>query len=697
MATLEKIRSKGGVLVAVVIGLALFAFIMTDLMSSGGSMFNRSMNNVAEINGTSVTIQEFQSKVDEMEEFNKLNRNLSTLSEEEVYMLRDQTWNQLINQTLLNQKYEELGIAVSSDELLDMVAGKNIHPYLLQHPLFANPNTGIYDKEQAVNVLRAKNNDPTLSFYWKVLEEQLINERLFNKYKNLIKKGMIYPSTLVAEETEIRNRMVDFEYVIARFSLISDSLVSISDSEITKFYEQNEKRFKQEASRDIEYITFDVEPTEADRQATLEAVEKMKPDFANPEVDAGQYVNLNSDEMFAGINQKATQFSSELEGFLTSANVNDVYGPYFENESYKVSRVVAINQVPDSVKARHILIQESTPEASAQVADSLLKVLKSGADFADMARKYSKDQGSAINGGDLGWFSEGMMVKPFNDACFQGKKGDLVTVESQFGVHIINIQDQGKPVTKYQVATLARKVTYSSKTYQEVYSNATRFAALNNTAEKFNNAITEENLTKRFGRELRENDRNVGNLESPRELVRWAFESETGSLSPVFEFGDQFVLALLTKTNEEGVMALDLVKPQIERELMNDKKAEQLIEKFNAAISENPSLTAVAEKLNTTVQNAQDITFASYQVPGAGLEPALVSLAVNAPANQISKPIKGNNGVFVVNVTNIEETGADAEATKNELTRNVEMGIDYQLIESIKEGAEITDNRSRFF
>ena len=697
MATLEKIRSKGGVLAAGIIGLALFAFIMTDLMSSGGSMFNRSMNNVAEINGTSISIQEFQNKVNEMEEFNKLNRNLSTLSEEEIYMLRDQTWNQLINQTILGQKYDQLGIAVSSDELLDMVAGKNIHPYLLQHPLFANPNTGVYDKEQALNVLRAKNRDQTLAFYWKVLEEQLINERLFNKYKNLIKKGMFYPSALVAEETEVRNRVVDFDYVIARFSLISDSLISVSESEITKYYEQNEKRFKQEASRDIEYITFDIEPTEADRQATLEAVEKMKIDFANPEVDAAQYVNLNSDEVFSGINQKASQFSTQLEGFLSSANVNDVYGPYLENDSYKVSRVVAINQVPDSVKARHILIQESTPEASAQVADSLLKVLKSGGNFADMARKFSKDQGSAINGGDLGWFREGMMVKPFNDACFQGKKGDLVTAESQYGVHIINIQDQGKPVTKYQVATVARKVTHSSKTYQDVYSSATRFAAQNNTVEKFNNAITQENLTKRFGRDLHENDRNVGNLESPRELVRWAFEAEPGSLSPVFEFGNQFVFALLTKTNEEGVMALNLVKPQIERELINQKKADLLIEKFNTAIKENGSLTAVAEKLNTTMQNAQDITFASYQVPGAGVEPALVSLAVNAPLNQISKPIKGNNGVFVVNVTNIEETVTNAEATKEELTRNVEMGIDYQLIEAIKEGAEITDNRSRFF
>lgn len=696
MATLEKIRSKGVVLV-VVIGLALFAFILSDLMSSGGSMFNQHQNDIADIDGTTVTYQEFMNKVNEMEEFNKLNQNLSTLTEEEVYMLRDQTWNQLINQTLLSKRYEQLGITVTSEEVFDMVAGKNVHPYLLQHPLFANPNTGLYDQSQALNVLRAKNSDPTLSFYWRVMEEQLINERLFNKYKALLKKGMFVPSAWVNEEAEARNRMVDFDYVIARYSLVADSLVSVSNAEISKYYKDNQKLFKQEETRDVEYVTFDIVPTEADQQATLDGITKMMGDFANPEVDAIQFVNINSDEAFLGMNQKPSEFNMALESFLATASVNSVYGPYFEDESYKASQVVAIKQIPDSVKARHILIRENSLEASNKMADSLMNLIKKGANFADIARKHSIDQGSAVNGGDLGWFAEGRMVKPFNDACFEGKKGDIVKVESQFGIHIINIQDQGKTTTKYQVATLARKVTYSSRTYQDVYTRATRFAALNNSAEKFNNAITEENLTKRFGRDLLKNERNVGNLESPRELVRWAFEAKPGTLSPVFEFGDQFVIALLTGAKAEGVMALELVKPQIERELINNKKAELLIERFNKAINENQSLDDVANKMNASVQSAQDVTFASFQVPGAGIEPALVSLAVNAPINQISRPIKGNNGVFVVKVNNVEDIGVDTEITKQELSRNIEMSIDYQLIESLKEGVKITDNRSRFF
>jgi peptidyl-prolyl cis-trans isomerase D len=482
-----------------------------------------------------------------------------------------------------------------------------------------------------------------------------------------------------------------------RWFAISDSTVKISDSDIKKYYNDNEKNFKQEESRDIEYITFEIAPTEADKQATLEAIEKMKIDFSKPEVDAVQFVNLNSDEPFLGLNQKASEFNFGIEGFLANAVVNEVYGPYFEEESYKVSRVVAINQVPDSVKARHILIRQNSLEASNSTADSILNLINKGANFDELARKHSIDQGSALNGGDLGWFTEGRMVKPFNDACFSAKKDDVVKVESQFGIHIINVLELSKTTTKYQLATLARKVTYSSKTYQEIYSNTTKFAALNNSPEKFNKAVTDQNLTKRFGRGLKKNDNNVANLESSRELVRWAFESKVNSLSPVFEFGSQFVVALLTNSNEEGVMSLEMAKPQIERELMNNKKADVIIERFNNAISGESSLSSVAQKMNTTVQNAQNISFGSPQVPGAGVEPALVSLAVNTPANQISKPIKGNNGVFVVKVNKINNVGVQEEMVRQEIARTIDMSIDYQLIEALKENAEITDNRSSFY
>ena len=697
MATLENIRKKGGVIVALVIGLALVAFVLTDLLNSGGSIFRGSQMELANINGTSVSILEYQEMVAEMEEFNKLNRGVGSFTEEETNMLRDQTWNQLVNQTLFKEKYELLGIEVTSDELMDMITGNNIHPYIIQHPLFMDQMTGMYSREQAINFLQNKNSNPTLAFYWRILEEQLINEKLYNKYSNLFKKGMYITNAWVESEVASQSKSVDFDFVMARYTTIPDSTVTIPEAEIKSYYQKNKEQFKQEASRDFEYVTFDIVPTEADKQLVYENVMKMKVDFSNPNIDAVQYAVLNSDEPYFELNQKANELGIQIEEFATTAQIGEVFGPYLENDAYKLARLVAINNIPDSVKARHILIQEMTLEASHQMADSLMALVRRGTDFAVLAIGNSMDQGSAINGGDLGWFTEGMMVKPFNDACFLGKKGDLVKVETQYGVHIIDIQDQTRPVRKYQVATVERKIIYSTKTYQDVYTKATNFRTQYSDASKFNEGVTAENLTKRFGRQVRKNDRNVGTLESPRELVRWAFESKAGTLSTVFEFGDQFVIALLTTVAEEGYSPMETVKPRIERELINNKKAELLITQFNTAIGEGKDLESIATAMNSTVQNAEDINFGSYSVPGAGAEPVLVSLAVNSPVNQLSKPAKGSNGVFIVKVTSEEVNEVEPEIIRSQLASNAGMSVDYRLIEALKKNVKIKDNRSNFY
>jgi len=694
MAVLEKLRNRGGTIIVIAIFTALMAFVLSDLLGPGSSIFGSSKTELANINGTSVSIMEFQGKVTNMEEFNKLNRQ-GSLSEDEAVMIRDQTWNQLLNQILLGEIYNKLGIVVTSVELMDMVTGKNIHTYMTQ--LFNNPETGTYDVEQAKNFLLNKHKDPTAYFYWSVIEDMMINERLQNKFTNLVKKGMYVTNSQVNEEIDSRSKSVDFDFVMVRYATIPDSTIIIEDTEINAYYQENKDQFKQEASRDFEYIVFDVIPSEMDREMVHETTLKMKNEFSKPETNAIQYIQLNSHEPYIDGNFKLDGLSAQIQDFISTAEIDDVYGPYFENDAYKLSRLIDIIMVPDSVKARHILIQEETFEESNHIADSLMVLVKKGVNFAILVLANSKDQGSIYNGGDLGWFTEGQMVKPFNDACFQGKKGDVVKVETQFGIHIIEILEQTKPLKKYQVATLERKLDYSSKTYQETYSKANSFKANNNNATKFDEAVTEQNLTKRFGRQVRENERKVGTLESPRELVKWAFKAKVGEVSPVFEFGNQFVIALLTVVAEEGYSSVETVKQRIERELMNKKKAEMIIEQFNTAKSESNELPVIAEKMNVTVQSASNITFSSYSVPGAGSEPVLVSLAVNSPVNEISKPAKGNNGVFVVKVTTENPSEVQTESVKNQLVSNATSGIDYQMIETIKKNSKVKDFRSKFY
>ncbi|MGQ1890906.1 SurA N-terminal domain-containing protein [Thermophagus sp. OGC60D27] len=697
MATLERIRSKGGVLVAVLIGLALLAFILTDLLSSGTSIFRRAQMMVAEIDGESVSIQDFQARVSEMEEYAKLNSGQSSLEAEMVNRLRDQAWNQMVNEILLNKKYEELGIEVSPAELLDMVTGSRVHPMILQ--LFRNPQTGAFDKEQVIRFLKSKQYDPTANFYWSFVEDQLINDRLYTKYSTLFQKGFYATNQWVESEAEAMSKKVDFNFVVKRLATVPDEEVAVSESEIKAYYNDNKDHFKQSASRDIEYLTFDVEPTEEDRQSTQELILDMKKDFSSPDINPQQFVTNNSDIPFNPLYLKPEALEPEIRDFVLSASEGDVYGPYFENNTYKLTRLVDVAQLPDSVKARHILlrINPQNPDEANQMADSLINLLNNGADFAELARQYSEDQGSAINGGDLGWFQQGQMVPAFNDACFFGKKGDIVKANTNFGLHIIHIQDKGKPTTKYQLATLGREVTYSSKTYQDIYSEATRFAALNNTQEKFNAAVEEQNLVKKYGRNLQKNDRFVGNLESPRQLVKWAFEAEEGDLSPIFEFGDQFVIAVLSNITEEGIMPLSAVRNRIERQLINEKKKEKLIAELKDQKESGKSLEEIANALESEVLTASDVTFNTFQITGAGTEPSLVALALYSPLNEVSEPAAGNNGVYLVQVTNKEESETDKEQIKLQIKSLLNQKVSYQLLPTIRDKAEIIDNRSNFY
>jgi peptidyl-prolyl cis-trans isomerase D len=696
MATLEKIRNKAGILVAIFIGFALIAFVLTDLLNSGSSLFQKAGQDVAEINGNSVTIQEFYALLNQHEEFAKLQSGRASLEEREIYQIHDQAWRELIIQTIMKEKYDELGLNITSAELLNMVTGSNVHPRIRQ--IFTNPQTGIFDKAQLIGFLQRKKNDPNANFFWNYNEKQIITERTNAKYTNLLKKGMYVTSQQAELEAKAKGREVNFDFIVQRYNTISDSAVTVSDAEIKDYYNKHIDNYKQEATRDIEYVTFEVLPSEEDRIMTEEWVANNKETFADPATDAVQYVKMNSDGDYDERNLKISQLSLQLQGFVEGANEGDVYGPYLENEAYKLTRVVSIKQLPDSVKARHILIRATAdPAATLAKADSLMKLINNGADFATLARENSEDPGSAINGGDLGWFAEGMMVKPFNDACFNGKRGDVVKVETQFGVHIINIQQLGNTVAKYNLATLERNIAHSSKTYQEIYSQATKFAALNNSPEKFNEAIETDNLTKRYGRGIRANDRNVGALQSPRQLVRWAFENEVGSMSPIYEFGNEFVIAVLTDEKEAGKTPLAMVSNQIKRDLLKEKKADKIIAEITSKQQANGSLSSLAENLNTTVQTAEGITFADQQVTGAGIEPALVALALSADMNTVSVPIAGNNGVFVVRVTSESDVNVDVEEEKRALVQANNFKVDYRTFEAIQNKAEVEDNRINFF
>ncbi|NCP45638.1 MAG: peptidylprolyl isomerase, partial [Flavobacteriales bacterium] len=392
-------------------------------------------------------------------------------------------------------------------------------------------------------------------------------------------------------------------------------------------------------------------------------------------------------------------FPFEIDSAFFHAEKGAIFGPFAENNTYAVAKLVDIKFVPDSVKARHILINTATPGDSTGYfkLDSLKTLIKKGAKFDQLAKDNSDDVGSAVEGGDLGWFTEGTMVKPFNDACFNGKKGDLVIVESQFGFHLIEIIAQGEQVKKVKLAKLALNVAPSSETYDKIFAEVSKFYAENNNSETFTSTVSKENSNykKMIADNIKVSDRKINGLGDARELVRWAFNAEKGAISDPLQFDNTYVVAHLAEIKEDGFASLEQIKIEIEMEARKKKKAEQISKEMEGILN----IEDLAEKIGVPVSTTSNVNFAAYSIPGLGQEPKVIGVISTIPAGKISsKPIEGNTGVFVVlveNVTPAPET-TDYSMTKQELNSQY-ASISSGILEALKEKFGIVDQRYKFY
>lgn len=699
MATLEKIRNRAGVLVAVVIGLALFAFILGDILGSGPSLFTDSQFEIAEIAGKSVPYQSFQERVDEISEIYMLNTGESALDSETYESILEQAWQQLLREIILGQEYDRLGIDVSPEEMFDMVQGSNVHPYVRQ--LFTDPSTGTFSQSAVIQFLRSMSQDPSgqQRDYWLYVEKEIAQERKQTKYNNLIRKGLYVTPLEVNAGWEENNKSVNFDFIVQRYDAVDDSLVEVSSAEIRRYYRQNKETYKQTASRDIEYVTFDITPSEEDDRLAQEWIEEIEDEFA--EVDElRQFINLNSDIPFDERNYSYEELPENIADSMFDASPGDIYGPYFEDNSYRLSRLAAINFMPDSVRAKHILIQPNQIDyqQAESLADSLLGALQAGEDFETVAMQYSDDTGSRFDGGNLGWFSEGMMVPEFSNAAFEAARGEYFIVETQFGFHIVQVTDRSREVKKVQVATLAREVTPSSATYQNIYSEANRFAGSNDTYDEFSEAAAEEGLPVRMADNILINDKQIPGLASAREIIRWTFEADENSVSPIFEIDDKFIVAALTEVRTEGYQSQDEVSNEIEGILTREKKGEIIKSRIAELKEESTGIYSLATALDTDVEEATNVRFTSLSVPGAGIEPRLIATAHSVEENVLSDPVAGENGVYVLEVTSVDiPEEKDLEMERTRLANNKRSRVNIEAFEALREKAGVKDNRHQFF
>ncbi len=731
MSVLESLRKRSGLLVGIV-GLALLAFVLTGVFQSGNSMFGGQDNKVGEIAGKSIDYKEFKTKVDEAVENQKRSANKASLDPQEVDNIVQQVWNQKINELVLENEYKRLGIAVSDEELYDLMVD-HPHSALLRNlsdpqtgkvaPMFADPKTGAVSPAKIREF--TKNMTDEQEQQWAQLEKYIRQVRIAEKYNSLIKSGL-YVTTAVAKYNYIaKNSTISVKYAMKNYNSIVDSTLKPTEAELNDYYKAHQNEFKQEASRTMEYVAFNIVPSDEDIKETKKEMGEIAADFKarKPEEDSIFVISQSASREFDMTFHTKGTLSPEIDSIMFKSDVGTVVGPYEEGGVLKIAKLEAVKNAADSAKVRHILIAyansgaspdiKRSQEEAKKIADSLLVILKKSHDkFPEFVEKNSDDNGKKMppnkkegeyfpgKGGDYGWMNANSgFVEPFKNAGLDGKKGDLKLVESQFGYHIIEVLDVKGSQKKVQVAIIDKKIEPSSRTLQSIFVHASEFAGKNTSEELFQKAVAEDKtLSKRIADNVKENDRTIPGVESPRSLIKWLYENKKGTVSEPMEFGNKFIVAVVTDIKEKGIATMEQVKDDLTARVVKYKKGVQLAKEFETALAGNTSIDVVANKLNTPVQQADNVNFANNALPGLSDEPSLIGNICAQKPQTLGKAIVGNEGVFIAYVVSKTDAPAQKDYSAEQKTElgQIESRVDYEVYEALKDNANIKEHFIKF-
>ncbi len=689
MATLNTLRTKGGVIVSIVIGIALLAFLLGDLSSANGMLTSRKMR-VGEINGTHIGYLEYTNLVDHLTAVQQALTGKDALTNEEQEQVRQMAWDQLINQYAFNPGFQDMGLVISEAEQIDMVDGAYLSPVI--NSVFVNPNTGMFDPTLLRNFVANLSQDASgrSAMIWDYLKDQMSRQREMSKYMDLIAKGIFVTDLEVQQAVANANTDNSINYIQRSYDLIADSLIAVSENEVREYYDKHARLFRQSATRDIEYVVFDVLPSEQDYADAAKYVDQMASEFEASETPL-QYAILNSQEQPSQVYLGENQLPGNLAGYAFGPNADKLYGPVLESDTYTIARVVDTKMIPDSIGARHILL----PADSTALADSLEKVLKAGADFATVARQYSIDPQAAQQGGDLGIFPPEQMIPEFSQAALAVGKGEFFRVTTPYGIHLGQVTYKSTPVKKVQLATITYKVEPSEMTQQTIYGNVSKFISeAAGSYENFQKATTDNALAKRVAR-IRNTDREVNGMSNSREVVRWAFNAKEGEVSPIVEVDGNYVVAALDAATEDGNTPIDQVSQEIATVIRHEKKGQMLADSLRGG----SSLEEMASRTGAEIKQASGIEFNSFYIEGIGVEPTLIGAVTAVAPEQLSKPVIGTQGVYLFDVTSREEvptTTPESEKVRLQASASSYIG-ERRVSQALFEGAKVIDKRVKFF
>lgn len=694
MAILQKTREKAGMAVSIIIALALLSFIIDPQTLETAFNAMSSRNDVGVINGKTISYLDFQQDVDKFTTINEMVTGSSAQSEQQQEQVRNAAWQSLLDRYLFVKNAKAAGIRVGEEEMKDLLAGDMVSPVVSQNPAFMDEN-GNFSKDALQNLINNISQDQTgrLKEYWNYIQNTVYTQQFYAKYGSLFTNSNFQNPLMLRRAIAENNNTTNVDFVmVPNYGM--DTTVKVSGDEIRKYYESHKNMFKQNASRDMEYVVFEVKPSEADINATNEAMGKVYDEFSTTD-NMKSFLARNSEK---GLNEywyKAGELSTVNSGIseFVDANAQGTSPIVSDNNVFYAARIMATAQIPDSVYVRHILLQGATETK----ADSLLNVLVKGENFSNVAASYSADTRSAADGeqGNVGWMTQTYMIPGF-ESVLTAQVGKPYIVKTQYGTHIVEVAKRTAPVAKKQVAILEKTALASGETFNSYYAQASKFSKI--AAGKYNNYKAAVDSMGLYSHPMKvtEATSSYGSISQAKEVTRWVFDNKVGKVSEIITVNNNYLfVATVTGIHKEGIAKIDEVKEAIRQQLYAQKASEKAAAEIAQKIQGISDLQAIADTLHSSVSTGVDVRFAS--LAGQGLDPKFIGAASVAPEGKICGPVAGTIGTYIFKV-NSRDTGSfytedDARNAATQMNNyTTQMILPVMMMES-----DVRDHRARFY
>ena len=677
MASLNTLRTKFGIVLSIVIAGALLAFILSLKTEMG---FSGNDPRVGVIDGEKINYSEYYNQCEQV----KAQSGAQESNEQQSAMLANAAWQALIGKYVLTPGFDKMGLRVTEPERMSMVSGQ--HPSQAFYNAFADPRTGEYNVAAVHQFLSEAEANAQAQQAWAQLNEQARMEREVAKFLGLIKGGVYVNSLEVANGVNSANNTYAGKWAGKKYSAVPDSLIQLKSSDIKAYYNSHKNMFKQTPSRALSYVVFEVSPTDDDMLALEKSVAEVGAQFAATE-ELKSFVRANRNGKIADNYVSAKQLSEEeAKALLDGAT----YGPVLKNNEWTMARALDTKIVPDSMGIRHIVL----PYTQEALADSLLTVLKGGADFAQVAAQYSVYDATAANGGEVGVMPFSAFSGEFAAALANAKTGDIVKIASGDAIQLMQVYRADKPSKHVQVASITYPVEASAATRRDIHNQAGTFSVnAKGSVEAFNDAASAAAVTPRIA-SLAQGERTIRGLEDSRDVARWAYGAEVGDVSEIFPVGKDYVIAMLTEIDDNEFAPLEKVSAQIRAQVLRDKKYDYIVKELSGS-----TLDEQAKSLGTEVADFDNVTFGAFYVNGPGFEPRLIgAISSTTEKGVLSAPVKGLSGVYVFEVDDIQTSDKQtAEGEKVRAQAMAESMAQQFSVQAIQQMAKIQDLRGKYF